>query len=63
MPAEPLTEPIYRVCFECGTEWTASALIVAHNAILDTWAPDGIVTCHVDNPEDVYCCPECIHDW
>ena len=59
---EPLSEEsIYRRCFECGTEWTAAALVAAHNEMLGgVGAP---VVAHVTDPASVWCCPECIHDW
>ena len=55
-------DKIYRRCSECGTEWSAKALVAAHNEILDEigkpWAAD-----HVTDPAAVHCCPDCIHDW
>ena len=53
---------IYRRCHECGTEWTAQALVAAHNGILDEigkpWAAD-----HVTDPAAVHCCPDCVRGW
>ena len=55
-------DKIYRRCPECGTEWSAKALVAAHNEILDEigkpWVAD-----HVTDPAAVHCCPDCLHDW
>ncbi len=53
---------IYRRCYECGKEWTATALVEAHNAILDEIGRPHAAD-HVTDPAAVHCCPECIHDW
>ena len=58
----PSEEPVYRRCYECGTEWTAEALVAAHNVILDNCDP-GHLCVRVTGPADIYWCPECIHDW
>ena len=55
-------ESIYRRCFECGKEWTAEALVAAHNEILDEIGKPGAAD-HVTDPATVPCCPDCIHDW
>lgn len=53
---------IYRRCYECGKEWTATALVEAHNAILDEIGRPHAAD-HVTDPAAVHCCPKCIHDW
>lgn len=55
-------EPIYRHCFECGVDWSTSALVAAHNALLDEIGTPGTAE-HVTDPAAAYSCPECGHDW
>ena len=50
----------YRFCFECMHMFvTPAELLAEHNRVL---AGLGIDRCDTD-PDRVYCCPFCTHDW
>ncbi len=76
---EPIPPNVYRVCFECGHVWTASALRSAwrHAFPMPTfgWRSDGFdlvgpiqwtryfVHRYLTPARRIYFCQECIHDF
>lgn len=63
---EPITKDTFRVCGECWHAWTAEALLADHNAILDEIDKEhgpGNAGAHLTDPEKVFACPLCIHDF
>ena len=57
---EPMTESTYTVCGECGHAFdTADDLLRDHNAVLVELGIDRIDT----DPEKVWVCPHCTHDF
>jgi len=55
---ELIPEGCYRVCGECGHAWTEEKLLLAHNEILDEFDHP-----EVFDPDEVFSCPLCAHDW
>lgn len=56
---EPLDEPCYIACLECHHGYkSANELLIEHNIILKSMniSPE-------DNPEEVFTCPLCLHDF
>ena len=51
---EPVPDDAYRVCGECGHAWAREALIAA-DAEKFNGSPR--------NPETIYACPLCVHDF
>lgn len=55
---EPIPEDVFIVCLECGHAFTAEALLAGHNEHLAEFGgkPE-------TDPDKVFACPECIHDF
>ena len=58
---EPITEETYRVCGECFHVWTADELVSVDLALRQALGDSEPVL--PATPEDIWCCPECIHDF
>jgi hypothetical protein len=58
---EPLRDGDYRICFECFHVFrTADELIAAHRAVLEQI---GSTLNPRTDPEAIFSCPECSHDF
>lgn len=65
---EEVPEDLYRICAECGHPWTASSLLREHNLeLIGTETGRTLEIQALDppehDPEQIYSCPLCLHDW
>ena len=53
---------MYRYCFECGTSWdNPGALLADYDTVMKSVWP-GIPDATIE-PDAIFSCPRCGHDW
>jgi len=57
---ELIPENVYKVCFECGHVWLKDDLLKAHNDFAAKYEDD---IEPLTDPELIFFCQECLHDW